>query len=228
MKLSRLAVAAIFAAFAAPALAPSWAQSGSEAQRLKACLDKIETDAEGAYEDGLAWVSAGNRPAAQHCTALALIALGQEEEGAYRLESLANAQNAGGLEERAIYLAQAGNAWLLAGAPEAAVVAFTNAMKLRPQDASLFKDRARAHLTMENWEAATRDLDSAVRLSPGDAEALHLRANALMKLERYKDAWADIVQAMKSAPQDVSILVTRGDLREAMRAKGLPDPDGLE
>jgi tetratricopeptide (TPR) repeat protein len=228
MKLSRLALACVFLGAAAPALAPVFAQSGEEARRLQACIEKIETDAAAAYEDGLAWVAQGNRPAAQHCTALALIALGQAEEGAYRLESLANAQNAGGLEERAIYLTQAGNAWLLADAPEAAIVTLTNAMKLRPQDASLFKDRARAHLAMESWEQAGKDLDSAIRLYSADAEALHMRAIALMKMERWKDAWDDITRAMKAAPQDVSILVTRGDLREAMRKKGLPDPEGVE
>lgn len=212
------------AALAAPALA----QSGGELTRLNACIAKIETDANGAYEDGLAWSSEGNRPAARHCTALALVALGREEEGAMRLEQLANAIDGGTLEARTIYLTQAGNAWLLAGAPEAAIVALTNAIKLQPSDANLFKDRARAHLAMKAWDNAGSDLNTAIRLSPGDAESLHLRAQALMKMDRLEDAWSDIVAAMRQSPRDVAIVITRGDIREAMRKKGVPDPAGLE
>ena len=47
-----------------------------EADRLEACVAKIEVDAEEAYEDGLAWIYQGNRPGARQCTAMALIALG--------------------------------------------------------------------------------------------------------------------------------------------------------
>ena len=48
-----------------------------EADRLEACVAKIEVDAEEAYEDGLAWIYQGNRPGARQCTAMALIALGR-------------------------------------------------------------------------------------------------------------------------------------------------------
>ena len=204
------------------------AQTQSENQRLSACIDRIETDAEGAYEDGLKWAEAGRRPAARVCVALALIALGQGEEGALRLEELANSPDAGGLDERAVYLAQAGNAWLVAGAPEAAIVTLTNAMKLSPRDAALYVDRARAHMTMKTWDKAGADLDRAVELSPGLAEAYHMRAHALTELGRLDDAWADVKAAMRADPSNVEVLVLRGRVREAMRAKGMKDPEGLE
>ncbi|MFM9935034.1 MAG: hypothetical protein ACKVOL_02420, partial [Novosphingobium sp.] len=70
----------------------------TEKEKLEHCLDQIDKDAEVAYQDGLTWLSKGNRPAARQCTALALIALGQEAEGAHRLEELANAPDAGGIE----------------------------------------------------------------------------------------------------------------------------------
>ena len=38
------------------------------------CIEKIDVDAEAAYQDGLTWLSRGNQPAARQCTALALIA----------------------------------------------------------------------------------------------------------------------------------------------------------
>ncbi len=187
--------------------------------RLQACIDKIDRDAANAYEDGVAWLSdSGGLRAAQQCTALALIALGQEAEGAARLEGLANAPNAGSLEQRRIYLAQAGNAWLLAGAPEAAVVTLTNALKLAPQDAELFKDRARAYLAMRKWADAGADLDRAIELSPGNAESYLMRGRALLKLKRYDDALKDAEQAMKQAPKNVDAVVLRGDILEARDA----------
>ena len=104
------------ASFALSQSAASATVDTREAERLKACVAKIEVDADEAYEDGLAWTYQGNRPGARQCTALALIALGREDEGAARLEQLANSVDGGTLEQRAEYLTQSGNAWLQAGA----------------------------------------------------------------------------------------------------------------
>ncbi len=200
----------------------------SENQQLQQCIDKIDKDPEGAYQDGLTWLSRGNRPAARHCTALALIALGQEAEGAARLEELANAPDAGGMEARGIYLAQSGNAWLLASMPDEAIVTLTNAIKLRPDDGELRKDRARAYVMKKKWEDAGKDLDAAIELSAGDAEAYRMRGTALLRMNRLEDAWSDVEMAIKLAPKDTGILVLRGDVREAMRVKGIDDPAGLD
>jgi tetratricopeptide (TPR) repeat protein len=217
------AVLAIVLATGSPALAQE-----NEAQRLKACITKIDTDAAAAYQDALTWMGKGNRPAARHCAALALIEMGQPAEGAARLEELANAADAGTMEARTIYLAQSGNAWLIAKNPEAAIVTLTNAIKLSPGDAALHKDRARASLMLKQWDDAGEDLNTAVKLSPGDGEAFRLRALALLKLERYQDAWSDVELALKFSPKDLDAVVLRGDIREAMRKKGLNDPAGLD
>jgi tetratricopeptide (TPR) repeat protein len=210
-----------------PAMAPSaFGQAApSESERHKACIAKIDADAKGAYEDALQWMtSSGDRPAARHCAALALIELGQPAEGAIRLEDLANAKDAGTIDARAVYLAQAGNAWLIAKQPEAAIVALTNAMKLKQRDNELLKDRARAFMMQKEWEDAGADLDSANQLAPRDAEALRLRATVLKELNRYDEAWSDISTALAIAPTDVKNVVVRGDIREAIRLAGMPDP----
>jgi len=41
--------------------------AAQEQARLEACLAKIETDPDDAYEDGLAWTYQGNRPGARQC-----------------------------------------------------------------------------------------------------------------------------------------------------------------
>lgn len=200
----------------------------TEEERLEKCIAKIDVDVDGAYQDGLTWLASGNRPAARQCTALALIALGQEAEGAARLEELANAPDAGGLDERGVYLAQSGNAWLMAGLPDEAIVTLTNAMKLRPEDGELYKDRARAFMLQKKWLEAGRDLDVAIELHAGNAEAFRMRGHALLKLNRLDEAWKDVETAMRLAPKDVDVIVLRGDVREAMRLAGRQDPAGLD
>lgn len=208
------------------AAAPAFAQP--EQARLEQCLDKIDRDAEGAYQDGLSWQAIGNPPAARQCTALALIALGEEAEGAARLEELANAPEAGSADMRAVYLAQSGNAWLMAGMAEQANVTLTNALKLRPGDGELFKDRARARVALKQWAEAGDDLDTAIIQSAGDAEAFRMRGHVRLKQDRLGEAWQDVEQAMKLAPLDVNVVVLRGDVREAMRMQGMEDPAGLD
>ena len=200
----------------------------TEEERLEQCIAKIDVDTDAAYQDGLTWLAKGNRPAARHCTALALIALGEEAEGAARLEELANAPDAGGLDERGIYLAQSGNAWLMAGLPDEAIVTLTNAMKLRPEDGELYKDRARAFMLQKKWREAGKDLDVAIELQAGNAEAFRMRGHALLKLDMLDDAWRDVETAMRLAPKDIDVIVLRGDVREAMRLAGKDDPAGLD
>lgn len=204
----------------APMTEAGKAVQAEEAARLANCLALVETAPETAYEDGLAWLSAGARPGARHCTAVALIALGHAGEGAARLEELANAPDAGGIEERRTYLAKAGSAWLLAGAPDAAIVAIENALKLAPGDLGLLIDRASANLAMEQWQTAVSDLDLVLVEAPTDTEALELRARALKELGRYDAALADVNAARSSAPDNIDLLVLRGDIREAARLAG--------
>ena len=165
---------------------------------------------------------------------MALIELGQQKhkpdltaEGAGRLEELANAKDAGDIEQRAIYLIQAGNAWMLAGSPDAAVVTLTNAIKLKPKDADLRKDRARAAMMLEKWPDAIKDLDTAITLSPGDGDAYRLRAQANLENGQLLDASRDIKLARRAAPKDVATVVLRGRIVEARKIKGLPDDPGL-
>lgn len=227
-------IAAIVSLLVPMLLGQSSAAAQAEAARLTACVEKVGTDPENAYEDGIKWLYEGNRPPARQCTAMALIELGRVQhkpdltaEGASRLEELANAKDAGDLEQRALYLAQAGNAWLLAGSPDAAVVTLTNAMKLSPGDSGLYKDRARADLILKKWPDAIKDLSTALDLSPGDAEAYRLRALANLESDRLPDATRDIKQARRMAPRDVPTIVLRGRIVDARRLKGLPDDAGL-
>jgi tetratricopeptide (TPR) repeat protein len=196
----------------------------AEEARLEACVEKIETDPENAYEDGLAWSFEGNRPGARQCTALALIALGNLETGAQRLQALASAPDGGSMEQRALYLSQAGHAWLQAGAPEAAIVSFSDGLKFAPGTTDLLLDRATAYIVTEKWDEALSDLDFALANSPGNPTAHQLRAEVHLNKRAYDLAMRDVNDAMAADPKNIDTLLVRGRVREAIR---IAEEDGI-
>jgi tetratricopeptide (TPR) repeat protein len=193
--------------------------AAAEAAKLEACVEKIETAPEEAYEDGLAWSFAGNRPGARQCTALALIALGNVEEGAVRLENLSMSSDGGTMEQRAVYLSQAGNAWLQIGAAEAAAVSFTEALRLAPGENDLLLDRASAYMVIDKWDEAMADLNAVIANSPGDAIAHQMRAEIHLSKDALDLAMKDVETSMASDPKNIDTLLVRGRVREAMRLK---------
>jgi len=188
-----------------------------EQRRLEKCIDKIRENPEEAYEDGLAWVNEGGRPFARQCTALALVELGHASEGAVRLEDLANSSGGGSLRQRVIYLTQAGNAWLLAGAPDAALITINNAIKLNPNDPNLLADRAAAYIELERWEDAEADLDIVVQKLKRDQDAWKMRAEARLNLDDLEGAEFDVAKSMEIDATDIPTLLLRGRVREAQR-----------
>jgi tetratricopeptide (TPR) repeat protein len=191
--------------------------AAGEQARLEACLTKIETDPDDAYEDGLAWLYQGNRPGARQCTAMALIALGHQAEGAERLKNLANSTDGGTLEQRAAYLSQAGNAWIEAEDPDSALQAFNGALKIAPDAPELLLDRASAHILLENYDEAIDDLDAVLLRVPDHGEAYQMRGAAWLAKGDPDRAMLDVTAAMEADPEDINTLVLRGQVREALR-----------
>ena len=212
-----MSLSAVLLAFLPLSQSASAEIARAEQDRLNACIERADTAPQEAYEDSLAWLSAGNRPNARYCNAIALLALEKFEEGAARLEALANAPDAISVEDRALFMTQAGNAWLAANYPEAAIVALTDALKLQRGDADLYKDRAAAYLALERWIEGVDDLNAALDLVPTDAEALAMRARAHLATDNLPAAQADMQEALAQQPTNVEILVLRGDIREAIR-----------
>lgn len=188
-----------------------------ETEKLRTCLELIETDPEQAYEMSLAWLYEGNRPGARECKAKSMISLGYFEDGALQLEALANAPDAGALEDRAHFLSRAGNAWLQAGLPEEAILAFDNAFLLNSEDFNLYTYRAQAYLVQGEWEKAEADLELAIGNQPGDINMYIYRAQARLGQDKFDEALSDIAQARAIDPENIDVLVLRGDIREAKR-----------
>lgn len=180
------------------------------------CLDLLRTDPEGALLYANGWEASGGGEGAQHCAALAFLALGEPERGAERLEDLARRSDADPATRAAVF-AEAGTAWTLAGDPDRAFAAATMALTLAPDDPALTLDRALALGAMGRYAEALGDLDRALSLDPSRADAWALRGAAKRQLGRAREAERDVAQALALAPDHAEALLERGALR---RGKG--------
>lgn len=191
--------------------------------RYEACLGGIETNADAAYEEALAWRFEGGGWPARHCVARALIALGEEEEGAFRLQALAEAPDGGPAAMKVLYLAEAGEAWMSAGYPEEARRVYARALDYSPQSAPLWLGRAHAAAGMGEWAAVEADAAQAISHEPQNFEAWRTRAEARYELGDLEAAERDMQQALDLAATDeeaVAALLIRGHINEARRTGG--------
>jgi len=211
-----LCVAALLAA-AAPDIALAQAKRAlppTDAERYEACMTLTRREAMAAFEQALNWQDQGGGAAAKHCAAAALVAMKQYKEGAARLEALAQEIKQPELEPVRIgALAQAGQAWLLAGDPSRANAALSAALKLAPQDPELWIDRGQALAATGNYKAAIKDFDQAIALDAEHADAFLFRASAWRYLEDLGRARQDIDRALKLKPTDPDALVERGIIK---------------
>ena len=151
---------------------------------------------------------------ADHCAALALIALDEPGEAATRLDILARRSDAGTLTERAKLLAEAGNAWLLASQPANAEVALSAALKLTPRDPELWTDRARARAAQMNWDDAEQDLSNALTFDAAKPEVFVLRAAARKAQGNSVGYKFDVDAALALDPTYPEALVERGIMKQ--------------
>lgn len=185
-----------------------------DAQRYDACMTLTRRDAMAAFEQALNWQDQGGGAPARHCAAAALVAMKQYKEGAARLEALAQEIRQPELElVRVGVLAQAGQAWLLAGDTARAYAAQSAALKLAPEDPEIWIDRGQTLATAKNYQEAIEDFDRAIAIDPERADAYLFRASARRYLENLAGARQDIDKALKLAPTDPDALIERGIIR---------------
>jgi tetratricopeptide (TPR) repeat protein len=187
----------------------------------QACIAAIGKKADDAFEMALTWRDHGGGLPAEHCAALALIALDEPGEAASRLDALSQRPDAGSPAQRSSLLAQAGNAWLLADQAENADAAFSAALKLTPQDSEIWTDRARARAARQDWANAETDLNSALTYDKTHPETYVLRASARQAQGNRVGYKSDIDAALALDPTFPDALVERGAMKvEAGDAPG--------
>jgi tetratricopeptide (TPR) repeat protein len=177
------------------------------------CVAAINKKADDAFENALIWRDHGGGIAAEHCAALALIALDEPGEAASRLDQLAQRGDAGSANERAALLSQAGNAWLLASQAQNAETAFSAAIKLTPSDSEIWVDRSRARAMREDWADAETDLTQALALGNKKPETFVLRASARVAQGDQLGYQSDIDAALSIDPTFPDALVERGIIK---------------
>jgi len=211
----RLRILSLPVAFFAGA-AIAWAADNDSpfggADPYQDCVAAVNVKADDAFEKALIWRDHGGGIAAEHCAALALIALDEPGEAASRLNALAQ-RDSGTPAERAALLSQSGNAWLLASQIENAEAAFTAALKLTPRDAELLTDRARARAARQDWANAEMDLNLALNYEKRKPEIYVLRASARQAQGNKTGYRSDINAALSIDPTFPDALVERGSMK---------------
>jgi len=185
--------------------------------RHKACLESIADDAQAAFETALQWRDEGGGRRAKHCVAMALFALGHEDEAAFRLDALAAGPDGGAPATRVKHYAEAANFWLTANEADKAYASATAGLKLDFQHLDLRIARARAYALSGRYDYAETDLTSVLTLDPNRADALRYRADARFKQEDLDGAQADIEVSLDLDPTSVETALLRGQIREAIR-----------
>ena len=224
MKLTRIVLLSL------PLIAMSFSGAASAADltaefdaRHKACLERIAEDNELAFEEAMIWRDEGGGRRAKHCEAMALYALGHEDEAARRLDDLAVASDGGTKLMRADFLAEAANFWLVANEPEQAYQSATDGLKLRKDHVDLRIARARAYAMLERYDYAETELKNALVYKPNHAGALRYLADAKFKQGRVAEAKIDIEKSLMADPTQVETALLRGQINEAIRLRQLPE-----
>ncbi len=209
--LAAVFLASVVAALPLPA-ASQTAGPGAQSS-YAACMSLAQADPQRAFDEAEIWAAQGGGESAQHCAAISLFGLGRHIEAAQRLERLSGAMAVAAIGPRARVLAQAGQAWLLAGEGTRAEQALSRALELTPNDVELLIDRSIARATTAQYWEAVDDLNLANDLLPARADILVLRASAYRSLEATDLASDDLSRALKLDPGNPDGLLERGILR---------------
>jgi len=176
------------------------------------CVAMVSRNPRAAEQKAREWQTHGGGAVAMHCNALALTALKRYDEAAHLLDALSRNREFPG-QDRADLADQAGNAWLLAGKPDEAILSFNTALAAEPNDIETLADRARARALARDWKGAEADLSAAIVQDQNRADLLVERANLRWALGRKADAATDVVRALELYPDYPPALIERGKMK---------------
>ncbi len=171
------------------------------------------------------WIVEGGGMGARHCVAVAMFQSGKHAQAAAQFEAIARdmGQDRPGL--RAELYAQAGQAWMEAGAADRAAAAQSRALELKTDDPDLWIDRGLSYAAMQSWPRAISDFDRAIRLRQDDIDALVLRAAAWRNARDPGRAMVDVNRALSIAPDHSEALLERGFINLARGSRDAANAD---
>jgi tetratricopeptide (TPR) repeat protein len=197
-------------AAALPAMAANEIERADAKLRYDECLGQASRNPGAALAMANAWIAQQGGAPAEHCAAVALTGLKRYPEAAAKLDALGRAPDVGAL--RPSLLDQAGNAWLLAGDANRAIVSFQGALALAANDADFYADLARAQALKKDWPGAISDLNAALAITPWRGDLLVLRAAARHAQGDLNAARVDVNKALAIKADDPEGLLERGSI----------------
>ncbi len=179
-------------------------------RRYRECMALARAEPLKALPTAERWHQQGGGLAARHCVATAMFNAGRYGQAAAQFESIARDMGRERPGLRAELWAQAGQAFVEAGAIEKAVEAQSRALELKSDDADLWLDRGISFGLLRAWPRAISDFDRALALRRDDIEILVLRAAAWRHAGNPAKALDDASRALKVAPGHSEALLERG------------------
>ena len=88
-----------------------------------------------------------------------------------------------------------GKALLKAGRRQSALLSFTVAIRLAPNNPTALYERSQLCMRIHLYGQAAKDLSRLIELRPGVADYHYQRARALLSLDRIRDAFKDFLKA---------------------------------
>ena len=110
-----------------------------------------------------------------------------------------------------------GNAKYELGLYNAAIVDYTQVIRLEPDGAGAYNNRGNAKYNLKQYFAAISDFDTAIRLNPDFAFAYNNRGNAKAALKQYFAAIADFDTAIRYKPDSALAYCNRGLAKAALK-----------
>lgn len=94
----------------------------------------------------------------------------------------------------------------------AAIVEFTECVRLDPAASQAFYRRAIAWVRLRQHDKAIADFSETIRLKPKQADAFSMRGKSYLCLQKHDDAIADFTKAIDLNPNDASLLGERASV----------------
>ncbi|XP_015690576.1 ankyrin repeat and protein kinase domain-containing protein 1-like isoform X1 [Oryza brachyantha] len=88
---------------------------------------------------------------------------------------------------------------------EGATIFYTEAIKLDPEDGTLYSNRSLCHLKSGRAQEALLDATDCIRLKPECTKGYYRKGSALMSLKDYKEACSAFLDGVKLDPEDDGI-----------------------
>lgn len=186
----------------------------NQSTKYKTCLELAKKNPIKGYASATKWFSLDKGMAARHCMAVSIFYSGDNLNGASRLEILERDIPKKQFYLRSQILAQASQAWLLAGETGHAARLLSKSIGLYPYNPEVYLDRATISIDQLEYLQALIDLDQAITLNSNFTDAYLYRAYVKRFMKDLEGALIDIEYVLDILPGLPVALLERGFIRK--------------